>query len=118
MGCRFFEVRSQKQRVAGLKNSPRSAQKFNPGFAIKVSDCASQKQYKKMLVRTATGGNLPQSVEVLALKAQNADCIDVAKFLLAAYQGGPGYFDWVVRRSLMAGQRFEQPPRLSAAAAA
>jgi hypothetical protein len=82
----FFQVRSKKQRVSGLKNAPNLRQEFYSGGTIEIPNRAPQKQHEEMLAALPVRCHLQQPIKVFALKPHNAEGINIAKFALAHEQ--------------------------------
>src|SRR5208282_964440 len=85
---------------------------------VEIADGAAQKQYEEMLARAALCRHLEQSVEILALEAQDADAIDVAEFALTHDQSRTGNLDGIVTSTLTPAKSFENLASLLAASAA
>jgi hypothetical protein len=114
----LVQIGSEQKGVSRLEDSPDLGQKFQPCDPIKIPDGAAKKQHKQMLATLATGSDLQQAIEILALKTYDADGIDVAEFALTPSQSRTGYLDGEVTGGPAATERFKQPTSFLAAAAA
>src|ERR1700727_2707255 len=85
---------------------------------MEVSNRASKKQHQKMLAGAALCRDFQQTVEILALEAQDADGFDITQFSFAHHQRRSGNFDGIVRSSLAAGKGFKNVAGFLTAAAA
>src|SRR5262249_26877306 len=75
---RLEQVSSQQQRVPRVKRLADLMQKLHSRGAIEIANRAAQEQHEQVLSVSTSGSDLRQPFQVLALKAHNADGIDVA----------------------------------------
>ena len=87
-------------------------------MAIKVPDCAAEKQDEQVLTRLALRSDLQEAIEILAFKAQDTDRINVPEFALTLDQSRVRDFNGIIGSALATAERFEQPAGFPAAAAA
>ena len=111
-------VRAEEKRVAGKKNFADTAKKIRTGGAVEVTDVAAEEEDEEMLAGGAAGSDFTEAIEILALEADDADAVDVAK--LAAKNGkcGGRNFDGVIPGGLPAGEGFKEQARFAAGSAA
>src|SRR5579885_917266 len=115
---RFLKVSAQKQRISRLQDVSYVRQELGSCGAIEVSDCASEKEHAEVVPGLAVGSDFEESVEILALEADDADGFDVTQFPLAHDEGGMRDFHGIVGGALAAAESLEQVTRLTSAAAA
>src|SRR5208282_445322 len=103
---------------ARFERLPNLTQEFHVGGMLKVTNRAAQKQHQQLLALPAARGYFQQSIKVLALKAQDADRLNVTQFTLTHGKSGLRDFNGAIGNMLMTAQGFEHPARFLAAAAA
>src|SRR5690242_8073918 len=111
-------VGAKKERVAWQKNLAQVAQKFGASGAIEVADVAAKEKSEQMLAGGAAGCDFAEAVKKLALEADDADAVDVAKLAVKEGECGRRDFDGVIPGGLPAGQRLQEQARFAAGAAA
>src|ERR1700686_5629086 len=86
--CRFFQVCSQEQRVARLKNASDRTQKLHACGSIEIPNGAAQEQHHQALAALAVRRHLQQSIQIFAFKTHTTAGINVTQFAFAHEQGG------------------------------
>src|SRR5262249_3341547 len=101
----FFQIGAEQQRVARLKNVANFRENLHSRRTVEIADRASEKENKQVLPFAPLCGYFQQTVEILTLKADDADGVDIAQFPFAHGQGRRRNFDGIIERTLAAAER-------------
>jgi hypothetical protein len=117
LGKRFFKICAEEERIARKQYAVNFGEKTLGSVTIEIADRAAEKKHEQTIIFAAPRCGCQQTVEIGALKSDNADALDAAQFTFTTCQRGGRNFNRAVSGALAPREGLQQPARLLAAAA-
>src|SRR4051794_34019013 len=114
---RLHEISSQQKAITSHEGLAHVSEKLHPRLALEIADRASEKQHQHVFARFTAGSHLPQTLEILSFKTQDADAGQVIELALAKGKCRRGNLDRMIRCGLAARDGLKHPAGLLAGSA-